>query len=275
MTASPEIFRLLPSGPPLRPFWRYYGGKFRAAPLYPKPRHETIVEPFAGAAGYACRYPDRHVVLVEKYPVVAELWRYLIAVHPSEVRRIPTNVRHVDDLPSWVPAPAKHLIGWWMNNATASPRMQLSVGREKLAEMGRNFEGWTAATRERIATQIGAIRHWKIVEGDYTSAPDVEATWFVDPPYDNAAGRHYVHDSSAIDFAQLAAWCRARRGQVMVCENEGATWLPFQPFMTFKAGLNAEGEGSSEVIWTNDKGIATPGDCDRYTGSSPRTEDES
>jgi len=33
----------------LKPFWQYYGGKWRAAPHYPKPRHDTIVEPFAGA----------------------------------------------------------------------------------------------------------------------------------------------------------------------------------------------------------------------------------
>jgi len=107
-----DIFRLLPSGPPLAPFWRYYGGKFRAAPHYPPPRHETIVEPFAGAAGYACRYPDRNVILVEKYPVVAELWRYLIAVPSSEVRRIPANIEHVDELPAWVPVTRQ--ASYWM-----------------------------------------------------------------------------------------------------------------------------------------------------------------
>jgi hypothetical protein len=32
----------------LRPFWRYYGGKWRAAPRYPAPRYDTIIEPFAG-----------------------------------------------------------------------------------------------------------------------------------------------------------------------------------------------------------------------------------
>ena len=40
----------------LRPFFCYYGGKWRAAPKYPPPEHDTIVEPFAGAAGYATRY---------------------------------------------------------------------------------------------------------------------------------------------------------------------------------------------------------------------------
>jgi len=47
----------------LRPFWRYYGGKFRAAPRYPTPTHKTIVEPFAGAAGYSLRVDDLRVHL--------------------------------------------------------------------------------------------------------------------------------------------------------------------------------------------------------------------
>lgn len=35
----------------LRPFWRYYGGKFRAAPRYPKPTRSKLIEPFARSAG--------------------------------------------------------------------------------------------------------------------------------------------------------------------------------------------------------------------------------
>ena len=72
----------------LRPFFCYYGGKWRAAPKYPAPEHDTIVEPFAGAAGYATRYPDRKVVLVERDPVIAGLWRYLTKVSPAEIERM-------------------------------------------------------------------------------------------------------------------------------------------------------------------------------------------
>lgn len=234
---------------PLKPFWRYYGGKFRAAPRYPAPRHATIVEPFAGSAGYSMRYPDRRVILIEKYPVVAEMWRYLVSVSEEEIRRIPLNPKHVSEVPSWVPQPARHLIGWWFNNATASPCLALSAGRIKLASMGRKLEGWTEHTRERVASQLHAIRHWQIIEGDYTAAPDVEATWFVDPPYNNYVGAHYKHGPNGIDYAALGDWCRRRRGQVLVCENEGADWLPFRPFATFKAALFAT--GSREVLWAS------------------------
>lgn len=228
----------------MRPFWRYYGGKFRAAPRYPKPLHSTIVEPFAGAAGYAMRYPDRNVVLVERFPVIAEIWRYLIAVPSSEIRKIPL-VDAVDDLPSWVPDGGRYLVGFTMNDASVAPRRTLSIGRKRLRENGCVFEGWSEAKREIVAAQVERIRHWKIIEGDFTSAPDIEATWFVDPPYSGSAGRHYVH--ADVDYPALADWCRRRLGQTIVCENLGADWLPFEPFAKLKPGVN--GKGSEEVVW--------------------------
>jgi hypothetical protein len=238
----------------LRPFWRYYGGKFRAAPRYPAPQHETIIEPFAGSAGYSMRHPARRVILIEKYPVIAGIWRYLIAVSPEEVMRIP-DVEHVDDLPTWCPQEARDLVGFWMSSAVASPRRALSKGQRFLREKhGNMMTGWNANTRERIASQVAFVRHWRVIEGDYTDAPNVPATWFVDPPYNNHAGAHYVHGPNAIDFAGLGAWCRSRRGQVIVCENEGADWLPFRFFAQFKGGVTGSGigVGSREVVWTNE-----------------------
>jgi len=44
-----------------------------------------------------------------------------------------------------------------------------------------------------------------------------------------------------------------RPGQVIVCENSGATWLPFEPFRTIKSTPGSRGKGhSSEVIWHAD-----------------------
>lgn len=42
-------------------------------------------------------------------------------------------------------------------------------------------------------------------------------------------------------------WCKDRRGQVIVCENAGATWLPFEPLATIKATRGT----SQEVSWVN------------------------
>lgn len=229
----------------LKPFFRYYGGKWRAALRYPKPLYDTIVEPFAGAAGYSLRYPDKQVFLIEKYAVIAEIWDYLISADPAEILDIP-EVEHVDDLPEWVPAGARHLVGFAMNAACVSPCRQLSSGRKKLRQMGRVFEGWSAKMKERVASQVPYIRHWCVIHGDFTDSPNVDATWFIDPPY-QVKGSYYIH--SRVDFERLGRWCRDRSGQTIVCENEGATWLPFKTFATLKAGIN--GKGSKEVIWTN------------------------
>ena len=84
--------------PVLRPFFGYYGGKWRDTPrLYPPPEHNTIVEPFAGSAGYSLRFPRTpRVILYEKDPIVAGVWQYLIGVKPSggERRRSETHSRH-------------------------------------------------------------------------------------------------------------------------------------------------------------------------------------
>lgn len=233
----------------LRPFIRYYGGKWRAAPLYPAPLHDTIVEPFAGAAGYSMRHPRRNVILVEKYPPLAEMWRWLIAARPAEVLALPT-VESVDDLPASAADGARVLVGFLMNTACHHPCRNLSKGCAGLLASGRRSYGWTTHTRALVASQVDAIKHWRIIEGDYTAAPDIEATWYIDPPYNNKAGSHYPRGSDDIDYAALGSWCRERRGQTMVCENAGATWLPFEPFAQLRRGLNKDG-GSREVLWTN------------------------
>lgn len=232
----------------VRPFWNYYGGKWRAAPRYPAPAHDTIVEPFAGAAGYSLRYHARRVVLVERYAVIAEVWRYLIAVRSAEVRAIPA-VDRVDDLPSWVPQGARDLVGFNLNSGTASPRRRLSSGLARLRTLGRKLAGWSAERRDMIASQVDHIRHWRVIEGDYSEAPDMAATWFIDPPY-QLAGSHYVHGPAGIDFAHLAEWCRSRRGQTVVCEAQGATWIPFTPFERAKSWGGGSSATSAEAVWT-------------------------
>lgn len=229
----------------LKPFWKYYGGKWRAAPLYPKPEHDTIIEPFAGAAGYSLRYPSKKVILVEKDPSVVATWTYLLRVSPEEILKLP-DIQHdqtVDDLVN-ICKEAKLLIGWWINTGTSSPRKRPSA-RMRGGLWPNTF--WSHAARHRIASQVEAIRHWTIIQGDYTQAPDIKATWFIDPPY-IAAGRYYKQQPDS--FSALADWCRSRDGQVMVCENVGATWLPFQPFISIKANEGRHGgKVSHEALW--------------------------
>ena len=87
----------------LRPFFGFYGGKWRDAPKhYPAPLHDSIVEPFAGSAGYSVRYPTRNVILGERDPVIYGVWDYLIHVPareiiPAPMRATPKNRSSVSD----------------------------------------------------------------------------------------------------------------------------------------------------------------------------------
>ena len=60
-------------------------------------------------------------------------------------------------------------------------------------------------------------------------------------------GDRYRCNTRGIDFAELGAWCQSLPGQVIACENVGATWLPFRPFIAAKGNV-ARGV-SHEAIW--------------------------
>src|SRR5271169_3327714 len=92
------------------------------------------------------------------------------------------------------------------------------------------------------------IRHWRVCLGDYNDCDDRMATWFIDPPYSSKSGRLYTY--SEIDYGDLGQWCRERTGQKIVCEMEGATWLPFIPFHVAKGLEGPKGKKKiREVVW--------------------------
>ena len=108
---------------------------------------------------------------------------------------------------------------------------------------------WGERVRETIASQVDAIRHWQIHNCSYVECPvSYKATWFVDPPYQQA-GKYYRFGSDLIDFESLAIWCRSRPGQVIVCENAGADWLPFRDLADVKT--TRADRRSKEVYWLN------------------------
>ena len=222
----------------LRPFFSYYGAKWRSAPRYPTPTFGTIIEPFAGAAGYALRHHQRQVILVERNPVVASVWRYLLT---ADEKTLPPPVDALADLPLGTSDGARNLVGFNLSNGSDHIALKLSSWLVKARKRWPIY-GWSQMQRARVASQLKYIRHWQVIEGDYTEAPNIPATWFVDPPYNNRAGRHY---KTQVDHRELAVWCRARAGQVVVCESVGAEWLPFRP-MFETSGIRGK---SKEAIW--------------------------
>ena len=110
----------------LRPFFSYFGSKFKAcrAGLYPAPAHNTIVEPFAGSATYSLVHPELRVELYDLSPVVCGAWDYLIRASPRDILSLPDvpigGTTH--DMGDSVCQEAKYLIGFWLNRASAAPK---------------------------------------------------------------------------------------------------------------------------------------------------------
>lgn len=232
----------------LRPFFGFYGGKWRDTPKhYPVPTHDTIVEPFAGSAGYSVRYADHRVILGEKDPIIYGVWSYLISASTEEILAIPDLEpdQTVNDLS--ICQEARWLVGLWLNRAVSRPRTGPSAWMRKGIRPG-SF--WGERVRQTIAHQVHQIRHWQIFNCSYEDLPfSAKATWFIDPPYQNQ-GKHYHYGAEGIDFAALGTWCRTRLGQVIVCENDGADWLPFTPLNHVKTARR--GSRSPEVVWVEE-----------------------
>jgi site-specific DNA-adenine methylase len=232
----------------LKRFFNYYGAKFRdAGSLYPRPAHETIVEPFAGAAGYSVQYAHHKIILCEIDPIVSELWRFLINAKSTEILSLPDlePFQNVDDFN--IPQEAKWLIGFWVNAGCATPCKSPSKWMRGGTAPG-SF--WGPKIRQRIALQVEFIRHWQVFNCSYADvAVPRAATWFVDPPYE-IAGKHYRFGSDQLDYQALGDWCRSRDGQVIVCENQGSTWLPFRDLTDVRS--TSRGRRSKEVIWLSD-----------------------
>lgn len=202
----------------------YYGRKKQLAGRYPDPEYATIIEPFAGAAAYSL-FGERwrsEVVLIEKDPQVVDVWRWLIDS---------ATVESIMALPLLTPGESS---SEFLHIVHAATKQAFKYKTIKVTPvLARNWE----ISRRTFAANLHKVRHWKIVHADYRDAPDLEATWFIDPPYQGEPGMGYRHSSAAIDYSELAQWAMQRRGQVIACESGSATYLPFEPLLNSHAGV--------------------------------------
>jgi len=229
----------------LRPFFSFYGSKWRTIHLYPAPTERKIIEPFAGSACYALHYPNLQVHLNDLDPVLCRVWHYLIHTSAAEIRTLPVEFEDVAALS--IPEEAKWLIGFWLAKAATRP-FSRKIGWARDTKYAKNY--WCEERRERIASQVENIRHWTISNKSYEDLERERATWFVDPPYESKAGRAYVYNR--IDYSALAIWCREQQGQILVCENGGATWLPFRTLGLMKTAREGK---SHEMLWLESRTI--------------------
>jgi site-specific DNA-adenine methylase len=208
----------------MRPMFSYMGSKWRLAKKYGAPKHNLVIEPFAGGACYSLYWEAPKVLLYDLNPAVAGIWKYLIAAKESEILSLPIEFETTTELD--IPQEAKWLIGFWITKGNTNPNKRRSAWARQYQNSG-NCLVWGEQTRARIAAQLQKIRDWQIRCEDYRNCPDILADWFIDPPY-SVAGKAYKF--SKIDYVELSDFCQNRRGRVIVCENEGATWMPFEPF---------------------------------------------
>jgi hypothetical protein len=220
----------------MRPLFPFYGSKWRDAKRYPPPRNGYVIEPFAGSAGYSVFYAPERVTLRDADPIIIGVWKYLIGASEREIRALPDlDVgESVDGLN--VSQEARWLIGFWLNRGSAQPKKTKTAfsARTERAQLV-----WSERARARIAGDLHTIRHWTAVCGDYGGTERSDATYFIDPPYVEK-GRHYRINK--VDHAAVASWSRGLPGDLIVCEQEGATWLPFTPLATIKSTRGTSSE---------------------------------
>lgn len=226
----------------------FYGGKRRLARFYPPPQHQVVVEPFAGSASYSVKQlipvkgarPIERAILVEKDPRVCEIWKRLLAMEVDDLldHPIPKAGERTSDFLYMTSACSNRIAR--IEEMTVTTRMPVVLKR-----MFRQIAAVLPHVKDRV----------EIIEGDYTAAPDIEATWFIDPPYHvtgrpQSRGMGYAEgcNSFSLDYEALATWCRERRGQKIVCEQEGATWLPFEHL---RPARNSIGNKVTELVWTD------------------------
>lgn len=212
----------------------YFGSKYRDAGLYQPPMFDVIVEPFAGAAAYAMHWltlrTSARCVLIEKDPAIAALWRRLLAMEPADVLALPdvnAGDRCREPLVALCKAhPSKHAA-------------EVFTVTDWIAPVWPHHRRRIASTLARVKGRV------EIIEGDYTDAPTIEASWFIDPPYQHQ-GHVYRHGSKGIDYQALAEWCRTRPGHVQVCESAPADWMDFRHHHSHRTQSNVI---TSELVW--------------------------
>jgi len=220
----------------------YYGSKGKTVKKYPYPLRSTIVEPFAGSARYSLLHWKHDIILIDKYEVITKIWKYLQSSTEEDILSLPTvsggdNLKDIRSLS----VEERSLMGFLINQGSSTPKNVASrtFGNGKIGEL-------VERDKKRIASSLYKIRHWKIINGDYRCLDNIDATWFIDPPY-QFGGQWYKKsvNNTHIDYEELSDWSKSRKGQVIVCENSKADWMEFN----FLSNLSGAKYNSKEVMW--------------------------
>lgn len=239
----------------------YFGSKWKMAKKYPAPTYRKLIEPFAGSACYSLHYHWHKVILVDLNPIVCGVWDFLTNCSNKDIESLPLMFDHIDEVNTC--QEAKWLIGFWLKPAKSSPAKSFPPstlkalsgnyasrpGKSSLASHHCSF--WNANVKQRIIKQKPAISHWKIYNRSYQDIKcNDKATWFIDPPYQSKAGKMYTFNNKGVDFDELGLSILGWPGQKIVCEMDGANWLPFKSLTNqARYGFNGSVDKYKELVF--------------------------
>lgn len=218
--------------------WPYFGSKHSFAKYYPRPLYDRIIEPFAGSARYSLRHFEHDIMLVDRYEVIVNIWRWLQQASEADILSLPIlepgeDLRDIKTLDE----PARDLLAF-LTQIQSAHRTYIQAAGSARRDLPKRIR--------YIAKNLYKVRHWRVYCGDYHEISNQPATWFIDPPY-QYGGEAYIEGNKSLDYAELAAWCRSREGQSIVCENTRADWMDFKP-MRRNSGVK---HITTEALWSN------------------------
>jgi site-specific DNA-adenine methylase len=209
---------------PIGPLFKWYGSKHTSSKHYPAPIPGLpVFEPYAGSAGYSQRYHDQKIVLWEINPRLQELWCWLIyKASPDDIRNIPLNIPEGTDIRTMgLDWGQQLLLKNWQRTNNLSECWTIS-------SWGNSSGQWTQFSRDRLADQIGAIKHWEFRQPQWTE----QGTWHLDPPY----RYNYQYGVKDFDYNKLVDNINQipQGSLIIACEAVGKggevpNYLPFQP----------------------------------------------
>lgn len=217
----------------------YYGSKSKMVDYYPPPKHEKIIEPFAGSARYSLKYFENDILLLDKYEPIIKIWKWLQQCSPNDILKLP-NLNTGENIKDYQfdCEEQKLFMGFIIKGGDYKARYTVSPFR------GGKLE----PIKKKIADNLFKIKHWKIELGTYEELNNENATWFIDPPY-QFGGHKYPCSNKKIDYALLRQWIEGRQGQVIVCENTKADWMNFLPLKEMRGTMFK----TTEAVWVNNE----------------------
>lgn len=206
----------------------YFGRKWKLAKEYPTPKYPLIIEPFAGSMGFSLYHKPERALGIEADPNVFEMWDRITKLTVEEILNYPE------------PAVGDRVFDRWLLMASISHGTADTESWKWTPRMTRNLK----SQKNFAAKNLGYVQeHVEYRLDTYLNAPDIEATWFIDPPYQM---KIKGYKRIGLDYKELADFVMSRKGQIIVCEQLGADWLPFNELIEIKGTNNKK---TMEVLW--------------------------